>query len=907
MAEALTGRFAETEEGDTQMKRMKLNSHPWLGICLIALAFGAAADALPPRIGMVTLDIRSQPIGDALNEFGQQSGIQILLYSEVANDLTGPALVGAFTADEALMRLLSNTGLTYSRINERTVAIHRVDSTVSESKATRNEAALPAMRLANYLQISEGLSNDVVQETSSQEVGRENSSEERRKATLEEIVVTAQKRQERLQDVPISIAVITNQDIERRGLIGMEDYLRSIPGVNQIDQGPQSNAIVIRGITTSPEFENFFSGTTVASYFDETPITGAAGLGAGGIDVRPVDIERIEVLRGPQGTTYGSASLGGTMRMIPVKPKLDSFGGKLAASYSDTSGYGSGNWMGQAIVNVPVARDRFAMRVVGYRYDESGFYRNIAGIDPNLISAAEGFGLGDFVSGYIQDEVGRTVSTGGRLAALWQLTDKLNLSMNFLTQRIEQDGQPTATVGDYEQARLPVAPQGRLRGETGEVADSDMELANLVLSYDLGWAELISAASWVDGGSAFALTQNGLPYFPSFTGQSDFKSFTAETRIASQLKGRFQFLAGLFYEDVDDHGLGAAAWPGTAATNPVGTDPMYNFDNVRQIDQRAAFGEISYDLTDKLTATVGGRYFKYENDERSLTEGGLVGVPIGGGIPQVLGSSEDRSTFKANLSYKPTKDSLVYASWAEGFRLGRPAPGLPPALCDADNDGLVDGTSISIASTREVDSDFLENYEIGGKLTLFERRMVIDAAIYHIEWDGLPVTVRAPCSLAYTANVGAATSDGVEFQASLFLMDRLRLDFGGGYTKAELSKDVPSLLAQEGTRLPGSPQVSMNLAAQYDFDVAGHNAFLRADSLYVGEFYGDLLETLKAGDYIKVDARAGVTIRSLSLELFVSNLTNEDAVTWRSPSVAGTSYQLRPRTVGIEIDYRFGK
>lgn len=727
------------------------------------------------------------------------------------------------------------------------------------------------------------------------------------KAKLEEIIVTAQKRTERLQDVPISIAVISSQDIERRGLTGMEDYLRSVPGVNEIEAGAVNNSIIIRGITTSPEF----GSATVGHYFDETPITGAAITG-GSIDVRPVDIERIEILRGPQGTAFGSASLSGTLRVIPVKPQLDRFGGKLAVSYSDTSGFGSDNSMIQGVVNIPIVEDRFGVRAVGYRYDDSGFYQNIGSNDPALIAIAESFGLGDYVAGYVQDEVGRMLSTGGRLAALWQPTDKLNLSMNFLTQTIEQDGTPVATVGRHEQALMPVDPRDRRRGQVGEVADTELDLLNLVLNYDLGWAALTSVGSWVDSRAVYADSSIPVFGFASQEGVSNGKSFTGEVRLASQLEGRFQFLGGVFYANGDTASDFLEHWPGTPETNLFGTDPQFIFAVTDELEERAVFGEVSYDLTEKLTATVGGRYFEYDKSNSTFFEGGAFGVPFGTGVPLNNESSESNSSFKGHLSYEPTKDSLLYASWSEGFRLGFPTAGLPSAACDTDNDGFLDGTNVSIESTKTVNSDFLENYEIGGKFTLFDRRMVVDTAVYHIEWTGLPARTGAEaCGLAYTANLGEATSEGVEFQASLFVVQGLRLDFGGGYSKAKLTQDVPLQGWVEGDRLPGAPKVNANLAAQYDFDVAGHQAFVRADSFYAGRFYRGIGEVpgTQAGDYIKVDMRAGVVINKLSAEIFVRNLTNEDAFTWRTfdagVNTPFNGYRLRPRTVGIQLGYSF--
>jgi iron complex outermembrane recepter protein len=904
-------------------------------ITLLAVAMALFASVLPVSAQAVMqhyqLNIPRQSLDTALRDFAHQTGLQVARFSDT---IDGSAVVGPvngeLSAEQALKSLLGPGGLSFKMVNERTIAIVKAGSGASKPSDSRT-LATSSDAVAQPDQEGQGGGStqsfwsrfrlaQVDQGTSSgspsveKEKQREQASE-KKPIQLEEVIVTATKREERLQDVPMSLAVISNQEIERRGLIGMEDYLRSIPGVNQIDDGPASNAIIIRGITTSPEFENFSSGTTVASYFDETPITGAAGTGQGGIDVRPVDLERIEVLRGPQGTAFGDASLGGTVRVIPVKPKLDGFSAKLAADYSNTSGFGSDNSMVQGVVNIPIVEGKFAVRAVAYRYEESGFYRNIAGVDPATIAAAASFGLGSYVSGPVQDNVGKIITTGGRLAALWQVTDKLKLSMNYLTQTIEQNGLPLASVGTYEQISIPVAPQARVRGEAGAAADTTIHLSNFVLNYDFGGAVLTSVASWVDAGGveATGLPVAFIPFFgpSSVTDPSDFKSFTAETRLASHFDGRFQFLGGLFYEHVKNDFHETYDWPGAPAASPFGTNPLFLDEDARKLDQRAIFGEGSYNLTDKLTATVGGRYFKYDKNERTLQEGGLVAVPIGTGIAQNLESSEGHSTYKANLEYKPTKDSLLYALWSQGFRLGRPDPGAIPALCDPHNTGFIEGTNVSIESTKRINSDSLDNYEIGGKFTLFDHRMVLDTSIYHINWNGLPIRTLAFTNCGYTANVGAATSDGVEFQTSLLVMRGLRLDLGAGYTKAELSKDAPGLTppAFKGDRLPGSPKVSANLAVQYDFDVAGYAAFLRADSFYTGSFYGDLLQSPNdvAGDYTKIDARAGVAIRNLSVELFVRNLTNNDAFTWRglgnTDSFSG--YRLRPRTIGVQLGYNF--
>lgn len=728
---------------------------------------------------------------------------------------------------------------------------------------------------------------------------------------ITEVIVTATKRAERLLDVPASIAVLNTEDLQRRSVSGMQDYLRSIPGVNQIDIGALSNAVVIRGITTTPQFENFASGTTVATYFGETPITAAAGLGAGGIDVRPVDIERIEVLRGPQGTTYGSASLSGALRIIPNPPRLDRFEGRVAGDYSGTSGYGGNNSSIQAIVNLPLSQDVLALRLVGYRYDDSGYHRNIAGTDAATLATAARSGQLASIAGYKQIDVGRMISEGGRLSALWQASEDLTVSLNALHQTIEQDGSPVTNRGSYEQARFPVAPQGRVRGEMGEVADTDIDLANLVLDYDFSAATLTTTVSYVDGGSVIAETVN-YNNSASTTMPSDFQSLTAETRLASRPGGRLHWLGGVFYEDIDSSLLQTLWWPGSDATNPFGTNPGYVYEEHRDLTQRAVFGELSYDLTRTLTATAGARLFEYRKNERLLTEGGVYRVAYGAGTPSVLASKQNETSYRLSLSYKPNDGAQLYAAWSDGFRLGRPAAGLLPTQCDNNQDGLVDGMGLSIESTRNIDSDFVDNYELGGKFEFMDRRLMVDAAVYYIEWTGLPMRLRAPapCSRSFTANVGDASSVGAELQLAWMATPSLRFDLGASYVDAALTKDAPQLTpipAFDGDRLPGSPKLSANLSAQYETTLAGYDAFFRVDSLYAGEFFGDLQQspTLRAGNYAKADARIGISLKSVDVELFVRNVTNTDAYTWRAQLATGVAaYQARPRTYGIYLGYR---
>ncbi len=859
-----------------------------LALALLGLAgVGQALEA-----GLRDIDIPSGDMAAALELLVKQTDINLLYRREQLNGIRTQGVSGAMTPKQALDRLLHGSRL-YLHVDEKSGAM-----------SISNRPETGAVEAAEPSSVSWDATNGPTEAAAQGGTGPAPTDRaSARVAQVDAVMVTATKRTQSAREIPMSISVLSQEDLERSSAVGMEDYLRAIPGVNQIDNGGISNAIIIRGVTTSPVFENFSSGTTVATYFDATPITGAGGAGAGGIDIRPVDIERIEVLRGPQGTSYGSSSLGGTMRMIPARPDLHRFSAKALASWSNTAAYGSGNTMQQAVINMPIVDGRFALRAVGYRYSESGFYRNLLAQDPGRMAIARNFGLEDYIDGYTRRDVGRMRTGGARIAALWQVTDRLDIAANLLRQSIEQDGSPMAATGKFDQARWFVVPEGRVRGEKGEVYDTDIDLANMVLNYDLAWGTLTSTVSRVDSGSIWA--SGSLQDPRSTTSPSDYRSDTFETRFASRLQGPLQFLVGVFNEDVKEEYGEDAYWPGTPATNPVGTNPMHHLEMWRYVKQKAAFGELTYELTDRWSFTVGGRYFQYDKGETSLREGGGYGVPLGGGVPVSVRTEDSGTSYKASLNYKPSDDTLVYASWAEGFRLGRATPGLAPSLCDLDGDGMVDGTNTRIEATKTVDSDFLDSYEVGAKMMLFDRRMAVDISAFRIEWDGLPIRDIAPgCGLAYVANVGSATSNGLELQSSMYLAEGLRLDFGVGLTRAELAADAPGLNAVKGARLPGSPRKSANLGLQYDFDFLGSEAFARVDTLYAGSFHGNLQETAatKAGGYYKVDFRTGIRLERTSLEVFVRNLTNREDFTWRD---ASRSHRLRPRTVGVQVGYHF--
>jgi iron complex outermembrane recepter protein len=876
----------------------------WLSSMSLAVADDVQAGIRKPTA------IPPQPLGVALQALAKERGFQVVFVSKEVDSLRTRGARGELTVDEALRQLLEGTGLTYKSLGEDGVSIVPVETAGDQQKAGHTDDSKPSG--APSSRASETSPLRMARTTEAQDTSA--SADDTARAELEEIVVTAQKKPERLLDVPISISVITADDINRRGLVSGEDYLRGVPGANQVTDAFGGSSIVIRGIETSVSSQNFSSGPTTATYFGETPTTSSAGLaGNMNVDLKLVDVERVEVLRGPQGTAFGNASLGGAVRTLPIAPMLGRFEGRVAASYSGTSGSGGSNNMIQAVGNIPLIENRLALRASAFRYDDSGFYRNVAGSDAAFRAAAvTPFGAEAFAVD--ENDVGASQFTGGRIAALFQASEDLRFTLTWLKQKTEIDGAMIAgtgglalsATGRYDQAVLRVAPEHVIRGEEGGVSDTDIDLANAVMEYNLGWGQLLATLSRIESDST-----NVTPYtwccfaWPISTlAPSQHEENVGEIRLATQLEGPWDFLLGLYAEKLDDAFSANYIWHGDVLA--FGQRFLGDYIDERTLKQKAAFGEVSWEFAPRWTLTGGLRAYDYERTGRV----DLVAGPFTG-VDSSTSTAADASgtTFKGNLSFKPSDNTLLYAGWSQGFRLGSPQPGLP-ATCDGDGDGVVDGSSgLTLASTRSTDSDEVDNYELGVKFSLFDRRLTLTADVYRIDWSGVPIRVNVGTCGSYTANAGEARSEGVELQARFQVTPAFRLDVGGSRSNAELTRDAPGLFvpAFKGDRLPGSPKVNANLGLQYELNLGQHRAFIRADSIYVGRFFGDLQESPvnEAGGYVKVDATGRVAFGDLAIDVFARNLTNRDDYTLRNLSLPSHGYRLRPRTIGVQLSYQF--
>ncbi|MBK7902545.1 MAG: TonB-dependent receptor [Proteobacteria bacterium] len=704
---------------------------------------------------------------------------------------------------------------------------------------------------------------------------------------LEEIVVTAQKRTQNLQEVPISISVLTEDMIEKRSMVSLSDFIKYVPGVTYSEFAPGNNSIAIRGIGGEGD-------RSTAMYLGEMPLTALGTLNDP--DVKLVDIERIEVLRGPQGTLYGAGSMGGAIRYIPNAPDASEFSGRIEVGYSQVDNSGSDSKYTTGVVNLPLVKDKLALRVVGFAYDNAGYIDYVGNTIPSRVAFADAVNA-ELISG---DDGGASQYTGGRATLLWKPTENFDATLTYVDQEIDQTGsfEDSLHLPAYQDYPMSFGS----RTEDGkERRYISTQMYNLTMNLALEKFDLISSTSRVeyDGNEARDISRD-LPFPIGALSYADTQADTQELRARSKFDGSFNFLAGLYYQKNvwnEDSEVPWIADPSTCCFG-FGTDPndLYVYVSGDTVKQKAVFTEIYYDFAEKFRLTVGGRYFSYDRERFTFTHGALNGGASG----SLSKDSRDGSTAKANLTYTINPDQMVYAQWAQGFRLGFPQTPPIAAVCDLDNDGILDGTNTPI-NTDHVDPDSLDSLELGSKSTLWSGRWVLNAAAYHITWKKIPGSSGIPtCGIGLIVNAGEAKSLGMEVESTLFLTPQLILNAGVSVIDAEYTENAAALGKENGDDLTIAP-FQGNVGLQYNFDLLGHPGFVRGDYAYVDSYVID--DIYELGGYSKVDFRAGLEIGPITAALYGTNLTNEDALIFEN--FGNRAWHLMPRVIGVEFGYQF--
>lgn len=681
--------------------------------------------------------------------------------------------------------------------------------------------------------------------------------------SLEEVVVTAQKRRETLQDIPLAISAVNAEALERSGSRSFNDYIRSVPGVSFVDRGPTENKLVIRGVSDGP-----FAPTapTTGVYIDETPVTEPNR----NADLNMFDVERVEVLRGPQGTLYGAGSMGGTVRVILNKPAVDAFAASADTTFASTR-HGDESYAVNGMVNVPIVTDKFAVRAVAYSREDGGFIDDVArGIE----------------------DVNKATVEGGRVLARLVATDNLTVQAGVTYQKIDADGRPQEdlALGDLQQRRI-----------FAEHLDSTFELYNLQIDYDFGVASLVSSTSYYDKDafnsvdySDFLSAAVGLPVVLPFGIENDngFENLVQEVRLVSSDEQRLRWIIGGFYSDQDSS---ARQFVGSGELGlPL---PIFDATTNSSTRETALFGELSFDFTDRLRGTVGARWFDVSQDYGVTQAPSLQG---GSSIPETDASDSDVN-LKFHLAYEISPDNRVYAQAAQGYRIGGINPPAGPQ-CPA--------------AAGSYGPDTLWNYELGSKNTLLDRRLQLNAAVYYIEWSDMQVAQTFLCGSRAVQNAGKSTSQGVEVELRIAPVKSLEIASSLSYSDTELEQVAAGVPYIEGSQLPGVPEWSGSVAAQYSFPVASLGGYVRLDWQYVGNSISDFddtstlasIESYAQASYSIAGLRVGVQADRWEVALFLNNAFDEKAYTFvRDLAVPGvlTSTVNRPQTAGVNLKARF--
>ncbi len=814
------------------------------------------------------LNVPAQPVYDALKAFAAQTNLQVVYYSDVAQGMASPGVSGELNAGAALKKILEGTGLTFQFLNDRTVAIRGgrdKDAGIAPPARSQSGEPLQLARAGNF----------PVSGSTAQQAASAQSDEQQNSRTAAEIVVTAQKRLERLQDVPVPVTAVRADELTASNQLRLKDYYTRIPGLSLVQTGNGSQPIVaIRGVVTGSS-----QYPTVGIVVDEVPYGGSVILGASAPDIDPGDLARVEVLRGPQGTLYGAASMGGLLKFVTVDPSIDAFSGRVqvgaeGGSYGKDPGYSL-----RGSVNIPLS-DTFAMRASGFTLRDHGYVDNIR-------------------TG--QRDINQTDTDGGRLSLLWRPSDDFSLKLGALIQDSQRQGTEdvdTALPGRFQQALLR---------DTG-IYDRKSEVYSALMNARLGSVELTSVTGYniddvkTNADASIVWGPLAIPGYGVNAVQQPYiqrnSKFTQEIRALVPLTDRIRWLFGAFYtrENLDSISIFLPSDPVTGASvTPSLTSFWYSGVHV-VFKERSAFTNFTFDITDRFDVQVGGRFTEGKQDY-SLTRRGSLALLFLGSDPADLpltDSSDTNFTYLITPRLKLTPHSMVYARLASGYRPGGPngtcgAPGVP---C-------------------EFNPDTTRNYELGIKGDLFDRALSIDASLYYIDWRDIQLSLLIN-GFGYTGNASRARSQGAE--VSMELRPRRGLSIAGwvAWNAAELAEDFPpppasSVRGRDGDRLPFSSRFSGNLSIDQEFPVgAGFTASVGGSVSYVGDRVGNFMPTLVRANfpaYTQADLRAGLRYGTWELNAFLTNITDERGVLRNGLDAYRPTFvtYIRPRTVGLSL------
>jgi outer membrane receptor protein involved in Fe transport len=749
--------------------------------------------------------------------------------------------------------------------------------------------------------------------------------------SVEHIEVTGSRRLSTIQTAPINIAALNNDFIEQQNISTLTDIARWIPGLTIAEQGGRYDApLIVRGLNLNNSGP-VSDGGTVAIYIGEQPLN---------IDMKIIDVDRVEVLIGPQGTLYGASTLGGAIRYLPNKPVLDEMS---ASVYGDVFGLAHSDDLGKEagfVVNLPIIDNNLALRAALNYEDAPGFIdygytvKEIGTSlpDPDWNNAVE-------VDDNIQrvNDANSSKTTTARVTLRWQPSENFDANLSYFYQKEELNGfsishyntlaetHPlTDQIGKYESAYRLTEPR-----------EKESSLVSLELVANLGFAELTSATGiseydakdFRDQTDILIIAGTGyeeIPYFTGFAQDVDKNDgITQEFRLVSTDDTAVSWIAGVFYNkqkffqdarefapNVDDYYVELGF---TDQTRDDDLELISHSQN--KSTEKALYGEVNIEITDKLNFTFGGRHYRHHTTYAAATDFPLYYTMFeGAGSDEVFLPLEDRTTkdtgnlFKLNADYQFTPDLLSYLTISEGYRAGG-SNGLP--IC---SDDIINACASANLVTYQEEKTV--NYELGLKSSWLNNRYHFNAAVFKIDWEDAQVGDFTDDFIPIFVNAGQAKSVGLELSSKARLNNHLSAYLNYAYTKAELTQDAELLSAFDGDRLPGSPKNQFALGINYQTNVAKN---LQLDMHYGLTYQSNVNSALNTE---KNEVLSGYALNNLSAVLsdeqwkvtfYIDNLFDKYAFS----SIRGTQesnddiiryyghYLITPRTAGIKFNYLF--
>ena len=788
------------------------------------------------------VNIPAQDLGAALKAFARATHLQITFASEAVRGKRSPALQGSYSAAAALDALLAGSGLSYERGRSGLYLIGPAGQTVVSDASD----AVPA-----------------------------------------DIVVTATKRSENVRRISGSVSAKTGEQLEAIGAQSFADYLTRTPGVVFNATIPGLSTVSIRGVSTTT---NIDQGQGTTGYFiNDVPLTDPY-FSVAVPDIDAFDVDNVTVLKGPQGTLFGSASLGGAINYQAAKPDLTAFHAHVQGTISGTR-HGDAGASGKIMLNIPIVKDRLAIRAVFYNRLSGGYIHNL--------------GTG-------QKDANYTVTRGGRVLATLAIDDDTTLNYMFLDQF-----QHTADTGSEQPL---TAGQYAKRTLLSETADFTTIIHNLRLDHEFGFGTLTATATYhkkrqftvSDLTASFGGLLGGLAK-PVAGPQSAYsKGSTFEIRLASPSGQRFEYLIGAYYDRTTENFIDDFTAPGAAGVietlysglfgagigaRSTNGDSIFTATLPFKGEEGAIFGEATYHLNDRLKVTVGGRGF-ITRSQNTSTASGFLELLLAGKLSSAIQGSQKESGFtpKGSITWTPSSNVMVYGLVSEGFRFGgpninpsTPAAPIPPSF----------------------KSDSLINYELGARTDLFDRKLQLDGTLYYVDWSDIQVRLSTPTGLAYAANAGKARNYGFEGTATLRPIVGLTIQGNLTYLDARLSRAFDPggghAIIPKGTTLPGASKWQVSDSVGYQWQKSPLLPSVTLLHRYISSASSNLTYSGRQGGYNIFDLRTGLQIGNMGVSAFVENIGDARGVTNAQsfPGTPYTQYLIRPRTYGMTVDVKF--